>query len=136
MTQAVAVDASVLVAFFRGEPEAANFVPVLNGPGLIIGAPTVLEARIWCLRRRREFNLDWLEQWLADVEVLSFDSQLEQAAASAFRRFGKGLHSAELNFGDAMAYAVAVSRNAPLLFKGGDFGKTDVLVHPASVLLD
>ncbi len=35
-----------------------------------------------------------------------------------------------------MAYAVAVHHNAPLLFKGGGFGRTDVLVHPASVLLD
>jgi uncharacterized protein with PIN domain len=34
-----------------------------------------------------------------------------------------------------MAYAVAVGRNAPLLFKGGDFSKTDADIHPASVII-
>jgi uncharacterized protein with PIN domain len=43
-------------------------------------------------------------------------------------------HAAGLNYGDAMAYAVAVGRNAPLLFKGGDFSKTDADIHPASVI--
>jgi uncharacterized protein with PIN domain len=33
-----------------------------------------------------------------------------------------------------MAYAVARSADAPLLFKGADFGKTDVAIHPASVI--
>jgi uncharacterized protein with PIN domain len=32
-----------------------------------------------------------------------------------------------------MAYAVAAVTRAPLLFEGGDFGLTDVLVHPASI---
>ncbi len=44
------------------------------------------------------------------------------------RRFGKGrgAHPAVLNFGDLFAYALARSRAAPLLFKGDDFGATDV----------
>jgi uncharacterized protein with PIN domain len=32
-----------------------------------------------------------------------------------------------------MAYAVSVVIQAPLLFKGGDFGQTDVMAHPASI---
>jgi ribonuclease VapC len=32
-----------------------------------------------------------------------------------------------------MAYAVSVALRAPLLFKGDDFGRTDVMVHPASI---
>ncbi|MBP1182306.1 ribonuclease VapC [Methylobacterium sp. PvR107] len=42
-------------------------------------------------------------------------------------RYGTGRHPAGLNFGDGFAYALARSRNAPLLFKGDDFACTDVV---------
>lgn len=48
-------------------------------------------------------------------------------AADAFLRYGKGRHPAGLNFGDCMAYAVAKSEGAPLLFVGEDFARTDVV---------
>ena len=54
---------------------------------------------------------------------------IEQArlARIAFRRFGKGSgHPARLNFGDCFAYALAKAFDAPLLYKGGDFGHTDI----------
>ena len=41
-------------------------------------------------------------------------------------RFGKGRHPARLNFGDCLAYALAVERGEALLFKGEDFAQTDV----------
>jgi ribonuclease VapC len=52
----------------------------------------------------------------------------EQAAIArrAYRAFGKGRHPAALNFGDCFAYALAVSVGEPLLYKGNDFGLTDV----------
>jgi hypothetical protein len=54
--------------------------------------------------------------------------------AGAFDRFGRAReHPAKLNFGDYMAYAVSAVMRAPLLFKGGDFGLTDVMAHPASI---
>ena len=54
---------------------------------------------------------------------------VEQAhlARQAFHDFGKGRHPAGLNFGDCFAYALAKSMNEPLLFKGEDFRKTDVV---------
>ncbi len=48
------------------------------------------------------------------------------AARYAWRRFGKGNHSAGLNFGDCFAYALADVTREPLLFKGDDFARTDV----------
>jgi ribonuclease VapC len=39
---------------------------------------------------------------------------------------GASGHPAELNLGDAFAYALAVEADEPLLFKGGDFVHTDV----------
>ncbi len=54
---------------------------------------------------------------------------VEQAylARQAFHDFGKGRHAAGLNFGDCFAYALAKSTGEPLLFRGDDFRKTDVL---------
>lgn len=48
------------------------------------------------------------------------------AARHAFRAFGKGRHAAALNFGDCCSYALSKSTGEPLLFKGGDFARTDV----------
>jgi len=46
---------------------------------------------------------------------------------AAFVRFGKGRHPAGLNFGDCVSYALAQARGLPLLYKGEDFAKTDVI---------
>jgi ribonuclease VapC len=51
--------------------------------------------------------------------------QLEWAR-HAYRTYGKGRHQAGLNFGDCFAYALAKSRREPLLYRGGDFSRTDV----------
>ncbi len=47
-------------------------------------------------------------------------------AIDAYARFGKGRHPAKLNMGDCYAYACARANHASLLFKGGDFMKTDI----------
>ena len=59
---------------------------------------------------------------------------MADVASQAFATFGKASgHSAKLNFGDCMAYAVSKLMREPLLFRGGDFGQTDVMAHPASI---
>src|SRR5579863_3693365 len=54
---------------------------------------------------------------------------VEQAwlARDAYSNYGKGRHSAGLNFGDCFSYALAKATGEPLLFKGDDFRKTDVI---------
>ena len=47
-------------------------------------------------------------------------------AVTAYERFGRGRHPAQLNFGDCMAYAVAKLAGEPLLCTGGGFPKTDL----------
>jgi ribonuclease VapC len=49
-----------------------------------------------------------------------------RVAREAYRDFGKGRHRAGLNLGDCFAYALARVTGEPLLFKGGDFGHTDI----------
>jgi len=40
--------------------------------------------------------------------------------------YGKGRHPAQLNLGDCFSYAAAKTLNAPLLYVGADFAKTDI----------
>ena len=47
-------------------------------------------------------------------------------ALAAYRRFGRGRHRANLNFGDCLSYAVARLAGEPLLFVGDDFAATDL----------
>jgi ribonuclease VapC len=62
-----------------------------------------------------------------EIEIVPFDEAQVRAAAEAFDRYGKGIHSkARLNLADCAAYALAKSIDAPLLFKGDDFAHTDV----------
>lgn len=58
------------------------------------------------------------------IEPLSVEQAL--IAGDAYRVFGKGRHPAKLGFGDTFAYALAMDRGEPLLFKGADFAATDV----------
>jgi ribonuclease VapC len=50
----------------------------------------------------------------------------EEEHATGDARFGKGRHTAGLNFGDCLTYAVARRAAQPLLFVGKDFAKTDI----------
>ena len=61
------------------------------------------------------------------IEIVPFDEEQARQSRAAFVRFGKGRHPAALNFGDCVSYALARSRALPLLFKGTDFTKTDVI---------
>jgi ribonuclease VapC len=68
---------------------------------------------------------------LLEAEAEQFSSLLaatpEPVAIESRRRFGRGTgHRAALNMGDCFSYALAKSRNLPLLFKGNDFIPTDI----------
>ena len=60
------------------------------------------------------------------IVIIPIDQELAEIALGAFIKFGRGRHSAALNFGDCFSYALAKQRNLPLLYVGQDFSKTDV----------
>lgn len=62
----------------------------------------------------------------AAITTVPFTAEQLSIAIDAFRRFGKGRHPAELNFGDCFSYALAKATREPLLFKGNDFARTDI----------
>ena len=60
------------------------------------------------------------------TELVPISVEHAFAAREGWRRFGRGNHSARLNYGDCFAYALAKTSGEPLLFKGNDFAQTDI----------
>lgn len=123
------IDSSALMAVLFGETEAGDFIEALAFPGRkFLSSVNKLEAMIVVEARKGEAGSAALARLLATVEVetIPFDSGQAEIAMAAWRRFGKGRHAAGLNLGDCAAYALASTLNDSLLFKGGDFSKTDV----------
>ena len=123
------LDTSALIAVLLDESDAAVFrLAIEADPVRLLSAATLVETSIVIEARVGEAGGRELDRLLqkADVEVVAVDAEQAELARHAFRKFGKGRHSASLNYGDCFSYALAESRGEPLLFKGGDFAKTDV----------
>lgn len=103
---------------------------MITAPLLAVSAVTVPETRI-VLRSRHASHLadrfDAMPGRLA-FAVIPFNADQADAAFDGFRRYGKARgHPAQLNICDCAAYALAKTRKEPLLFKGNDFARTDIL---------
>lgn len=123
------LDSSAIAAILFNEPEAASFEAMLaDDPVQLISAATLVEAGIIVEVRLGDAGVREFELWLQrlDIETIPVDAEQADMARRAWRRFGKGRHAAALNYGDCFAYALAVTRDEPLLFKGDDFAQTDV----------
>ncbi len=132
----IALDSSILVGIIKGEPDSDRLLDLLAAEHCVIGAPTLVEARAWCAMNLAGRCSRWLEEFVdgAGVSVVPFNREMADVASRAFAMFGRPSgHPAKLNFGDCMAYAVSAVMRAPLLFKGRDFPRTDVMAHPASI---
>lgn len=124
------VDTSAVIAILRMEREAVAFMRAITQANLRLICAVSVEEASFVLAGRNAGSEIWrgLDGLLARarIEVVPFDHQLALAAREAFIRFGKGRHPAALNLGDCASYALAKSRELPLLFKGNDFAKTDI----------
>ena len=132
----IVLDSSVLVAIIKGGQDAAGLLDLLAIEECAMGAPTRVETRAWCTINLATRSSRWLEDFIeaGSGSIVPFSREMADAASKAFATFGRASgHAARLNFGDCMAYAVSAVMRAPLLFKGGDFGLTDVMAHPASI---
>lgn len=126
----IAVDSSAVVAVALAEPDAEKFVAPLEGSVCLVCWPTLLEVHLLLASYGKTTGLAVVESWRSgpDVRIVDFDEHLFSAARHAFDRFGRGTgHPAKLNYGDCMAYAVAKVHGIPLLYKGADFARTDIV---------
>jgi ribonuclease VapC len=124
----VIVDSSAIVAILTEEPEKDAFDSAIAGNPSRISSFTYLEASIALCAKRGDAALSGLDIWIetSGVEIVPFTTEHARIAREAWLQFGKGQHDARLNFGDCATYALASSTGEPLLYKGDDFGKTDI----------
>lgn len=122
------VDSSALIAVVQGEPEGASFAELMLSERCRMSVANWLESAMVVDGRSRTHQDEFVEfLQLADVELVDVTREQAMIARAAHRRFGRGSGSAaRLNYGDCFAYALAISSGEPLLFKGDDFGHTDV----------
>ena len=123
------IDTSALVALLLGEADAGRFARAIEAGSLrLVSAATLVETSIVIESRKGEEagrELDLLI-YRAGIEIVPVDQDQAEIARHAWRRFGNGRHAAGLNYGDCFAYALAINRGLPLLFRGDDFARTDV----------
>ena len=129
------LDASVLIAILRNEPEAVSFAQAIADADLCrISAANYLEAAIVIDGSRnpiasRRFD-DLVRE--ASITIEPVTAGHANIARTAYRDFGRGSgHPAGLNFGDCFAYALAVLSGEPLLFKGEDFRRAGLGANQA-----
>jgi len=127
------VDTSVIVAILSGEEDSSEWSGHLErSSGKVTSALVVLEA---AMRLSTKLAIDpvivgaAIERFLAEAEIgiVPLDDRHARLAIQAFSDYGKGRgHPAQLNLADCLSYACAKERAVPLLYKGGDFARTDL----------
>lgn len=124
------LDTSALIAILRDEPEApACAEAIASATVRRLSAANYVETGAVIDRAGDPVASRRVDELLAvsGIEIETVDRTQAQIAREAYRDFGKGSgHSAQLNFGDCFAYALAKTTGEPLLFKGDDFSHTDV----------
>ena len=125
------VDTSALIAILRDEPEAMAFAQtVADADARRVSAVSFVETAAVIDANRDPIASRKFDELLREAEFVIEPVTEAQAriAREAYRDFGRGSgHPARLNFGDCFSYALAKTLNEPLLFKGDDFTKTDVV---------
>lgn len=124
------LDSSAILAILFAEPDAAIYAAAIErAPTRRLSAATWLESAI---------RIDMAESPVASMDFDAFvrearvsiepvDEEQVRLARAAYRAYGRGSgHPAALNFGDCFSYALAKLRAEPLLYKGDDFGRTDL----------
>lgn len=141
------LDASAIIAILADEPDARELLAKIDaaGGGSCCYSPLAAYEAVVGLARMKTVALygqdapirrtlfDQVQAvvtgFLNELEAVEIPigSDIGKVALTAARDFGRATgHPAQLNFGDCFAYACARSYGVRLLFKGGDFSRTDI----------
>lgn len=125
------VDTSAVIAIIFREVEWLELSRAAAAdPILAISAVSVHEASVVMAGKKRDPGAAQLvDDFIRDlnVDVVPVDLAAAHMARATYFRFGKGYHRAGLNLADCFPYSLAKFRDEPLLFKGADFLKTDIV---------
>jgi ribonuclease VapC len=131
----IVVDTSALIAILDREPDAALYAEAIaEADSPLISAATLLELHVVMLNRHGGRAGQLVDRLIQDAgfQIEHFTAQHLELAREAYARYGKRRNSAGLNYGDCFSYALAKATGLPLLFKGKDFSKTDLLAALAN----
>jgi len=124
------IDSSAVIAILFDEPEARQFLTAMQSADVCrLSAASLVEVGLVLRRHGTALQQDALAEMLHlfAVRIEAVTEDQAHRAIEAFERFGKGMgHPAGLNYGDCFSYALARQAGEPLLFKGDDFGLTDL----------
>jgi ribonuclease VapC len=126
----VIIDTSALLAILFNEDDAGTYAHALAAADACrISAVTFVETAIVIETQTKGSGSRQLDAFFRRAGIAIEPVSAEQAhiARQAFIDFGKGRHAAGLNYGDCFSYALSKSTGEPLLFKGKDFAKTDLM---------
>jgi ribonuclease VapC len=130
------LDTSAVLAILQNEPERRQFNEAIEAADTrSLSTASFVECSMIVESRYGADGVRALDLFIAKAQVSLVPVDEEQAdlARRAFRKYGKGRHSAGLNFGDCFSYALSKALEEPLLFKGNDFPQTDVdCYHPST----
>lgn len=129
----IVVDSSAIVAIILAERTVRVLSQRLAEAPIgqrWLATPNYVEAGTVLAGRRLhkpESALHDLDDFLSEagIELVAIDADVARVALAARIKFGKGFGGV-LNFSDCFAYGLAKTRNAPLLYVGNDFHKTDI----------
>ena len=124
------IDTSALIAILRDEDDAPDMALAIERAEIRrISAANYLETAVVIDGSRDPIASRRFDELVdaAELRIEPVTHDQARIARDAYRDFGKGSgHKAGLNVGDCFAYALAKSTGEALLFKGDDFGHTDL----------
>jgi ribonuclease VapC len=126
----VIVDTSALIAILYAEPEADQFINLINNTETKLSAANYVETGAVIDHAADPVASRELDDLLilGEVRIEPVSEYQARIARQAYRDFGKGSgHAAQLNFGDCFSYALAKTADEALLYKGDDFNHTDII---------
>jgi len=124
------IDTSAIVAVLFNETDAKVYAHLIAESDIRrMSAATFVETAIVVETQTKTSGSRQLDAFLrqADIAIEPVTEEHAHIARQAFIDFGKGRHPAGLNYGDCFSYALAKATGEPLLFKGKDFSKTDLV---------
>ncbi len=123
------VDSSAIVAILSMESDSRELADAIEeSSDRRMSVVSYVESAVVLDSRRNPALSRHLDDFIREAGLQLEPVSVQQAklAREAYRDWGKGRHRAGLNLGDCFAYALAIEKGEPLLFKGNDFRKTDV----------
>lgn len=129
MRPGLVVDSSALLAILFEEAERPRALDeIFDSERRLISSFSFLEASLVAISRKGLAGRTLLDGFLQEsaIEVVDLDREQAEIARDAWDEYGKGRNPAGLNIGDTCSYALARATGLPLLFKGDDFGRTDL----------